>query len=162
MSTQKPQGGMIILITLLIALILQVAPVPAIVENYRPSWLVMCILYWSMALPHRTSVGVAWIFGLILDLLLGGTLGVRALSLALASYIVAFNFRVLRNFSLWQQAGIIMLITLMYRLIVYWGENLSQGVMLQPTYLYGAAVNLLLWPWVFLVLRRIRRHFHVK
>lgn len=96
-----------IYLTILLALLLTILPLPAIIDPYRPDWLTLVIVYWVIALPHRVNVGTAWIAGLLLDILMGSTLGVRALALAIMAYVAAMQFQKVRNFSVWQQAVVV-------------------------------------------------------
>ena len=67
----EPASGRIwIWISILLALCLSILPLPFQVEPVRPDWLAMWIIYWALALPHRTNVGSAWVAGLLLDVLL--------------------------------------------------------------------------------------------
>ncbi|MBP8080274.1 MAG: rod shape-determining protein MreD, partial [Aeromonas sp.] len=104
---QPASGRIWIWISILLALCLSILPLPFQFEPFRPDWLAMVLIYWALALPHRANVGTAWVAGLLLDVLLGSTLGVRAMAMAITTYLAAFQFQKIRNFSLWQQALII-------------------------------------------------------
>ncbi len=52
-----------VLITLVIALMLSVVPLPDWLEVFRPDWLALALIYWAMTLPRTWSVGSAWLVG---------------------------------------------------------------------------------------------------
>ncbi|MFA0725269.1 rod shape-determining protein MreD, partial [Vibrio sp. 10N.222.49.E5] len=108
----------------LIALILQTIPWPGSLDLFRPSWLLLVTCYWVLALPHRVNVGSALILGLLWDLLIGSTLGIRGMMMAIVMYIIALNFLVIRNMALWQQAMIIAALTVLFEVLIFFGEYL--------------------------------------
>lgn len=71
-------NGFIIILTLLVALVASIMPLPLSFDNFRPSWVLIVLCYWSLALPAHVNVITAWFMGLLLDVLLGTTLGVNA------------------------------------------------------------------------------------
>lgn len=156
------KGRSKLLMTFVIALFLSILPIPEVLESFRPHWLLLVLVYWCMALPHRVSVGYAWGVGLLLDLLLGAPLGIRSLALAVVVYIVSLNHRVIRNLSLWQQALAVGLFTMLHKLIVFWIEQILFDVAITPMYLWSILTTMLIWPWIFLILRKIRRQFAIK
>ncbi|WP_026960032.1 MULTISPECIES: rod shape-determining protein MreD [Aliagarivorans] len=147
--------------SLFIALLLTIIPLPLGVDAYRPDWLLLCLVYWTIALPHRVNVGVAFTVGLILDLLLGSTLGVRALAMSIVVYLAASNFTRLRNFSVWQQAMVIGLLAAVSKLVVFWAEYLVNVVHMPENYFHSIITSVVVWPWVFLLLRKLRRQWKV-
>jgi rod shape-determining protein MreD len=155
------RNGMVILITLLIALIASIMPLPLSLDTFRPDWALVVLLYWCLALPTRVNVITAGLVGFLLDVLLGSILGVHMAAMALSVYIVAGNFQKIRNFSVWQQALIVGVLSALYHLLVFWMQRFLSDAVFQPTYLYPVFTTIILWPWAFLLLRKIRRHFRI-
>ncbi|CAH0541568.1 rod shape-determining protein MreD [Vibrio marisflavi] len=162
MANNVLRSKLVIWCSFLIALILQTIPWPGILEILRPSWLLLVTCYWVLALPHRVNVGTALIVGLLWDLLLGSTLGIRGMMMSIVIYLVALNFLVLRNMALWQQAVVIALLSMLLDILIFCGEYLIRDVTFNPLLLWSALINCILWPWLFLLMRRVRRHWHVK
>ncbi|MGF1740658.1 rod shape-determining protein MreD [Vibrio profundum] len=162
MANNVLQGRLVIWSSFLIALILQTIPWPGVFEMLRPSWLLLVTCYWVLAMPHRVNVGTALIVGLLWDLLLGSTLGIRGMMLSVVIYLVAMNFLVLRNMALWQQAVVIALLSMLLDILIFCGEYMIRDVTFDPLLLWSALINCILWPWLFLLMRRVRRHWHIK
>ncbi|WP_221075968.1 rod shape-determining protein MreD [Agarivorans aestuarii] len=158
---EKINGRGAIIGSLFIALILAIIPLPLIADAFRPDWVLVCVFYWTIALPHRTNVGIAFVVGFILDLLLGSTLGVRALAMSIVAYIAATNFTRLRNFSVWQQALVVGGLTGLAKVVVFWAEYLVQDIQLPSGYFYPVITTTVAWPWIFLLLRKLRRQWKI-
>lgn len=155
-------NGIIILFSMLLALIASIIPMPLEVDAYRPDWVLVVLVYWGIALPNRVNVVTAWMMGFLLDVLLGSTLGVHAAAMALSVYIATVNYQKIRNFSVWQQAIIVGVLAALYHLLVFWMQRFLTDAVFLPSYLYPVLTTILLWPWAFLLLRKVRRHFKIK
>lgn len=156
------QNGVIILFTLLIAVMASIMPLPLSVDAFRPDWVLIVLIYWCMALPGRVNIITAWVMGFLLDVLLGSVLGVHAAAMAISVYIVAENYQKIRNFSIWQQALITGVLSALYHLVVFWSQRFLNDASFLPSYLYPVITTIVLWPWVFYLLRKVRRHFTIK
>lgn len=155
-------NGVIILFTLLIAVMASIMPLPLSVDAFRPDWVLIVLMYWCMALPGRVNIITAWVMGFLLDVLLGSVLGVHAAAMAIAVYIVAENFQKIRNFSIWQQALITGVLAALYHLVVFWLQRFLIDATFLTSYLYPVISTIILWPWIFYLLRKVRRHFSIK
>jgi len=155
-------NGIIILFTLLIALMASIMPMPLNVDAFRPDWVLIVLMYWCMALPGRVNIITAWVMGFILDVLLGSVLGVHAAAMAISIYIIIENHQKIRNFSIWQQALITGVLAALYHLVVFWLQRFLIDVVFLPSYLYPVITTIVLWPWVFYLLRKVRRNFSIK
>ena len=94
-------------VTVVLALLLLVMPLPAAVNLFRPDWPLLVLTYWVLALPHRISIGTAFVFGFLVDVMVGTILGVNALGYSVVAFIVAANYAKIRNFSILQQSLLI-------------------------------------------------------
>lgn len=155
------RNRLIIIFTTLIALVASIMPLPLGFDAFRPDWVLVVLVYWCLALPTRVNVITAGFVGFLLDVLLGSILGVYTLALAIAVYIIAGNFQKIRNFSVWQQALIVGVLSALYHLIIFWMQRFLNDAVFLPSYLYPVITTVILWPWAFLLLRKIRRHFRI-
>ncbi len=111
---------LLIHLTLLLGLLLTVMPLPAMVKLFRPDWPLLVLCYWVLALPHRTSIGTAFVYGFLIDVMVGTVLGVNAFGYALIAFIVAANHLKIRNFSVLQQSLLVGLLLALYHLLIFW------------------------------------------
>ncbi|MBO9489612.1 rod shape-determining protein MreD [Endozoicomonas sp. G2_1] len=155
-------NGIMILLTLVLALVASIVPMPLSVDAFRPDWLLMVLLYWGIALPNRVNIITAWLMGFILDVLLGSILGIHAAAMAIAMYIAVANFQKIRNFSRVQQALVVAVVTALYHLLVFWLQRSFNDVVFLPSYLYPVLSSVVMWFWLFPALRLMRRHFKIK
>jgi rod shape-determining protein MreD len=162
MSLVRHHGGWAIAFSFVVALMLTMLPLPDWAALFRPEWVAMVLIYWCLALPDRVGVGIGWSAGLLLDVAKGTLLGQNALALALVAYLTLHLHQRIRVFPLWQQALFVLLMVALAQLLVLW----VKGVIGQPpgSWLYWlpSFTSMLLWPWVFLILRDLRRQFQVR
>ncbi len=162
MIAQQPGRSYIVYLTLALGFVLTVIPLPEWAINYRPQWVTLILIYWCMALPERFGVGVGWFTGILLDVLTGTLLGQHALGLALVAYLTLKLHRRVRVLPLRQQIFTIFVLLLVERLLALWATGAAGYP--APTLWYWAApvMGMLLWPWIYIILRDIRRRFRVR
>lgn len=152
---QRPSWR-IVLLTLLAGLVVDVIPLPAWAAPFRPDAVLLVLVYWCLAAPARVGVGVAWVLGLCMDVLQGSLLGQQALAYASVGLLaVAFHLRV-RMYPLWQQALVVGALVLLAHGLAAWTRALA-GAAVDWRYFLPALSAVLLWPWLFIILRDLRR-----
>jgi rod shape-determining protein MreD len=159
---RKSQRLGFIYLSLFVALLLTVMPMPQMVKLARPDWALLVLMYWAMALPQRVSVGAAFFTGFIVDVLVGTVLGVNALAFAVVIFIVAQHHLKIRNFSVIQQALLLGLFLALYQLLLFWLSHFLTGVYFRPQYMWPVLTGMLVWPWLFWLLRRYRRQLKIQ
>ncbi|MBL4681211.1 MAG: rod shape-determining protein MreD [Pseudomonadales bacterium] len=161
----KSNGMWVIIITFAIAMLFSVVALPNFVPwelgYLRPEWVVLVLIYWVIALPHRVGPLVAWIMGLLVDVLSGSLLGQHGLIFIIILYITASLYQRLRMFTVWQQSLIVFVIVGLGQLLNFWIENMIGLSKWDLWYLFPAVMSALTWPWIFMVLRFLRRFFRV-
>ena len=148
---------LVIYLSLLVALVLMILPLPDWVEIYRPNWVALVLIYWSMALPKRVGLWSAFLAGIVVDVSQGTLFGQHTLALIVVIYINMNFYQRIRVLTMPQQVIYVFALLLINQVLVAWVE----GIMGRPTpilSLFGPPlIGTLIWPWVFVILRDIRR-----
>lgn len=145
----------------IIALVMEIAPWPVGFQSFKPAWIVLVFTYWTLSIPHKVSIGWAFIIGVIWDLVLGSTLGIHALVLSVFAYLISTYHLILRNLSLWMQSLLVVALVFATRLSIFFIELLLHNATFNWQEIFGALASGILWPWVFLLLRKIRRQLGI-
>ena len=160
--SHNTRSRLIIAASLLVALVLSILPWPVWTEQFRPGWVALVLIYWCIALPNRVGFGTAWTVGLMLDVLYGSMLGENALAKSLIAFLAVRFHLQLRMFPRWQQGMVVLLLVVVNNLLVLWIKHLAGQAPSTWSYLTPSIVSMLLWPWLFVILRDIRRHGNVR
>ncbi len=142
--------------SLFVGLLVLVVPLPDWVDLARPYLLAMLVCYWLIEAPDHLGLGIAFVAGLLADVVSGTLLGEQALRLVVLAFLVQ-RFRArLRFFPLWQQAGAVFALLLNDRLIATAIHLVAgDGFPAWNTWL-SPVVGFALWPWLFLLLDELR------
>jgi rod shape-determining protein MreD len=155
MNTRRDRM-LVVLITVAIAAVLTLVPLPDYLDFLRPYWVALVLIYWGLETQGLVTLGLAFTIGLALDLLTGSLLGQHALSLVIITYLVTrFRFR-LRFFPPWQQALSVLALLLNDRVILLWIVSLRGEPLPSPLYWVAPLIGTAVWPWLFLLLDRYR------
>jgi len=161
MAEVKKQGGKIVFATFVLAMILTIMPLPEFIRAYRPEWVALVLIYWCIAIPTKVNIGVAWIAGLFIDVLTGTLLGQHALALAVIAFVAVKLHKQIRVYPLWQQALSVFTMIALGQLLIVWIKGIVGES--PQTWIYWAPsiTSAIIWPWVFVFLRGLRRSYRI-
>ncbi len=161
MIATSGRGWVVIAVTFIVALMLTALPLPDWAAAWRPAWVALVLVYWCMAVPEKIGVMAGWCVGMLLDVLTGTLLGQHALALSVTAFAAHKLHRRVRVLPIWQQAISVFGLMLFYQILVLW----VSGIQGQPVPLLGywtsPLVSMALWPWVYIILRDLRRRYKV-
>ena len=136
--------------TLLIALAANLVPLGR--QPAMPDFLAVVLVFWNVHQPRRVGVGVAFMFGLLMDVHEGALLGQHALAYTLLSYIAIAVHRRLLWFGVLEQALQVLPVFLAAHLVSM-AVRLIAGGMFPGWWMIAAPLfEGLLWPVAVLLL----------
>lgn len=145
-----PRGTMIV--SALLSLGLQFLPLPAILDDIRPPFLVLAVIYWSLAVPRAGGIALGFTAGLAIDVFKGAVLGQYALATSLIAYLCIRQHLLVRNKPLFEQALLVAIALSIYEVVAWlidgWSGHAMSGLSRWLPILTGAAV----WPLVSVAL----------
>lgn len=149
----------IVIPTLIFALMLHMWPLPEWLEYARPEWMTLVLLYWALAMPERVGVTIAFFAGLLIDVTQGAILGQHAVGLVIIVFVVQLEYQRIRVFSLAQQAMVVFLLLIIKQVLTLWVTGIVGQAPDLSLYFLPSLVGAIIWPWLFLILRDLRRRF---
>jgi rod shape-determining protein MreD len=158
---KSPHRWWIVAASFLVAFMLTAMPLPDWAGHWRPAWVALVLIYWCLAVPEQVGMMVGWAMGVLLDVLGGGVLGGNALGLALVAFIAANYHQRIRIVPLGQQAIMIGALLWFYLALGFAARTMmghSPGLL--DTSL-PIVTSVVLWPWLFIILRDLRRWAHL-
>lgn len=157
MSSNTGKITMLMWLTLIVALLLSVLPMPEHMEIGRPLWLALVLTFWAIHFPQNIGVLTAWCVGIAQDILYGSLFGQHALALVIIVFLVLTLQQRLKVFPLWQQSCVLLVIYGLAQLVLLWLSTLSGMRPEMNYYAWPVLISCLLWPWLYLLLINIKR-----
>ena len=126
----EPRGAMFV--TALIALILTVLPLPSYLALVRPMFLVLTVLYWSIASPRAGGITLGFFSGLMLDVFQGPVLGEHALALSIITFVAVREHQKIRSKPAFQQSLIVFAVLLAYESLLFFIDGWTHHPLTNP------------------------------
>ena len=149
-------GRLPVIVSICIALMLMLLPLPDPINAFRPDFVVLTLIYWAMMLPRSWSVGSAWVVGLLLDVAQGTILGQHALALCFIVFVTVRFHLLMRVFPMSQLTATVFALLALYQFLLFWINGIAN--ISAPAISYWAPVitGTILWPFVSMLLSGIR------
>jgi rod shape-determining protein MreD len=158
---ERTQALWVIYVSLGIALMTMLLPLPMEWRIVRPDFVALTLFYWVLALPHRVGVATAFGTGLAQDLIEGAPLGISCFGLMLATLVLLFSYQRIRQFDGLQQSLVMLALMVLSSGIEGWLRTGVDLPTLPLTALSGFAMSMLCWIPTRQVCRQLRRHYGV-
>lgn len=152
---------LVIAFSLFTAILLMLMPLSQHMGWFRPSWVLLMLIYWSIATSYRNGLVTAWCTGILLDFLVGTVIGEHAFALTLVSYCVAKLHLRLRMFPVMQQAMSVLLFVFFYQFILYCIQGFQGEHPGSYQYWFASLTSMMVWPVFFLMMQSYRKRFKI-
>jgi len=142
--------------TSIIAFIITVISLPSSLELASPFWLFSFFIYWLIYSSGKSVFTLAFILGILLDIIQGGVLGQNALALVLSS---AFILNVKKSFfvsNITTQQVYIFLGSVIYLIVFLLTHQLAQGLNFEWLLLLSPFTSAILWPLIRSLLAKLK------
>jgi rod shape-determining protein MreD len=144
-----------VVLSALVALCFAILPLPTVLDAFRPDFLVLVVLYWSIEQPRAGGLTLAFFAGLALDLTNGVVLGQHALALTLtAAWATNLRLRI-RVFSMLTQCLTVFALLFMYQFLLFWVDGATGNPVTTYSRWLAAPIGGLLWPFVVGIMSRL-------
>jgi rod shape-determining protein MreD len=156
MSNFRADRNLPVIVTIIVALMLTMMPLPDSIAAFRPDWVALIMIFWAMSIPRSYNVGVAWIAGIFLDVTQGTLLGQYALALCAVTYITVKFHLLMRVFPLLQLTATIFALLALYQFLLFWINGVV-GVNAPPVSYWGPVLTgALIWPLLYTFMSGVR------
>ena len=155
MYTRTRESPLLVWITVLIALVLTLLPLPQWLAILWPNVVLLAVLYWSTMAPATGGMLVGFVAGLALDVIDGSQLGQHAFAFSLLTYLAIKLHLLTRAKPIFEQTIFALLALLIYEATL-WAidgfSNRSTGTWLRWMHV---PVGAILWPLIVGLLGRL-------
>jgi len=146
MNSRRRSSYIVVCISITLAFVLAVVPVPEWLRLLRPNILLLAMIYWLNRFPEGIGVGGAFILGLIYDAVIGSPLGLHALSFSLVSAVLLLLYS---RWQMWiapQQMACVFALLMLDQFVSVWMQDIVRRTELSWWVWVGALSGALCWP----------------
>ena len=164
--SREVKNQLLIFLTLFIALYVDTYLFTSNFQIWKPTFVLLTLIYWNMALPDRIGIMAALSFGIFVDLVEGSLLGLHGILFILITYVCQRFFYQFRVSPLWQQSFILFFLFILYKQVFaldFTNTNQELTNLSDLSFfinsLFFALSSAFIWSPLFLTLRYYRRRW---
>ena len=150
---------LVIIITIILGLFISLITLP--LGYYAPEWILLIVVYWAMAVPSNNKLFLAFLVGIIVDIVYGQVLGISSLFYVLLVYVILRLYNSLRYMTIAQQAVVLLIFIVIKQHLLVWAYFIIDRNIDYQALLVGSFISALVWPLIYYTLRFIRRRFNI-
>ena len=162
----RVQGGNRIYVafalSIIVAFTLKLVQVPYWLVSFWPDWIALVMVVWALQAPQKVTPLIAFIVGTMLEVLTAKSFGVVSIGLATLVFLVNLSHLQLRVLSSWQQVFLVVVLVAFSNLINLWLEGLVGGNKISVEDWYSIVGNIVVWPFINILLNEVRRAFRIR
>jgi rod shape-determining protein MreD len=145
-----------ITLSFLFGIVLTILPLPEWAIWLRPQWMFAILLFWVITSPSQCGIILAWMVGLVTDLMTGTPLGQHAIVFVILTYFILKIHASIVHFPSFQQAGVIAFFAVFNAIL----QGMVLGITGQATnvslYALSAVTTAIIWPLLVKLLDKMR------
>lgn len=148
-------------LSIAIALLLAIFPLPLDWQWWRPEFVLLVVIYWVITINTNISLLGLCLLGLFQDVLESVPLGQHGLSVILIAYLCLLSYQRVRKFSLIKQCAWVFVLVGVAQLSDNWVQGMAGHELSGLNFLKPALASALAWPFIKLWLDRLVYRYHL-
>ena len=149
----------VVITVLFFGIILNILPLADNMNSIKPPILLLILIYWSLAFPNQINLTYAFIYGLIMDVLLIMPLGYNALCYTITIFLILLYYPQIRLQSSLNKMLSLLLILIPFFLMSTIGNNFLKINYNLFDVLTSIFISIIIWPALFNMLRFVRQKY---
>jgi rod shape-determining protein MreD len=141
-----PAKPWFVLVSLALAFFFNLLPWSTFWLVLRPDFFALTLLYWCIRQPRWVGIGIAWVCGLLMDVVEANLFGQHALAYSILAFAAGYFYRRVLRFPLWPQAVHVLGLLLIVQAVVIILRLMSGGVSPHPSIVVASFSGALMWP----------------
>lgn len=147
-----PVRSSLVYLSLIAAILLNLLPFENMAAMLRPDFVALTLLYWSIHQPQQTGMSIAFVMGLIMDVIDASIMGQHALAYCLLTFFALILHRRLRMFSAFRQIPAVLWMLFLTQIVVFLTGTLAGTYSPEWYVLLSSVTGALCWPLISIIL----------
>ena len=147
-----PARRSLVYLNLIMAVLVKLMPFDKVILVLRPDFVALTLLYWNIHQPQQAGMGIAFLCGLVMDVVDTSMMGQHAIAYCLMTFFALILHRRLRLFSAFRQIPAVLWILLLGQAMIFLTGILAGTYIPEWYFFLGSVTGALCWPlFVFLL-----------